>query len=116
MLDISDGLFTDLKKLINEQRLGYIINIDNIPISKNLSLYLKKNKKKSINYISRGDDYQILFTSSKKNRSYIKKISKRINQKISLIGKITNQTKQNKIINSRNQIKTLNYDGYLHNF
>ena len=115
-IDISDGLFTDLKKLINEQRLGYIINIDNIPISKNLSLYLKKNKKKSINYISRGDDYQILFTSSKKNRSYIKKISKRINQKISLIGKITNQTKQNKIINSRNQIKTLNYDGYLHNF
>ena len=90
--------------------------MDNIPISKNLSLYLKKNKKNSINFISRGDDYQIMFTSSKKNRTYIRKLSKRIKQKISLIGTITNQSKQNEIINSRNDIKTLNYEGYLHNF
>ena len=115
-IDISDGLFADLNKLINKQNLSYIINLDNIPISKNLKFYLKKNKKNFINFISKGDDYQIIFTSSKKNRSYIRKLSKRINQKISLIGTITNKSKQNRIINGSNHQKTLNYEGYLHNF
>ncbi len=115
-IDISDGLFADLTKLINRQKFKFIINTDFIPLSKNLSFYLKKNKKKSLNFISRGDDYQILFTSSKKNRSYIKKLSKRIGQKISLIGTITNQSNQNKILRGGKLIKSLNYKGYLHNF
>ena len=115
-IDISDGLFADLNKLINRQKLGFSVNVDLIPISKNLNLYLKKNKKLSLNFISRGDDYQILFTSPKKNRSRIQKLSKRINQKISLIGTITNQSKQFNIFSDGELIKTLNYKGYLHKF
>ena len=38
-IDISDGLFADLDKLINKQKLSYKVNMSNIPISKNL----KKN-------------------------------------------------------------------------
>ena len=115
-IDISDGLFADLKKLINVQKLGFVINLDKIPISTNLSLYLKKNKKKKINVISKGDDYQVAFTSSKENRIYIKKFFKRINQKVSLIGTITNQSKLGLVINHRKVLKPLNNDGYLHKF
>ena len=115
-MDISDGLLSDLSKLINNQNFGYIIDVNKIPISRNLSFYLKKNKKKSFNFISRGDDYQILFTSSKKYRSYIKRLSKRINQKITLIGEITNQYKKYLIIENGKLIKPLNYEGYFHNF
>ncbi len=115
-IDISDGLFADLIKLINRQKLSFIVNADLIPISKNLSIFLKKNNKKPLNFISRGDDYQILFTSPKKNRPYIEKLSKRINQKISLIGTITNQSKQNQILSRGKLVKTLNNKGYLHNF
>ena len=115
-IDISDGLFADLSKLINKQKLGFVINTDDIPISKNLNLYLKKNNQNYLNFISKGDDYQIIFTSSKKNRSYIKKLSKRINQKITLIGTITKQYKQS-LINSHGKLsKSLNYKGYFHNF
>ena len=115
-IDISDGLFSDLNKLINKQKIGYIIYLDKIPISRNLNNYLKNNKKNFINFISKGDDYQILFTSTKKNRIYIKKLAKRINQKITLIGTITNISKQRKLINYENQLKSLNYEGYLHKF
>ena len=115
-MDISDGLISDLSKLINNQNFGYIIDVNKIPISRNLSFYLKKNKKKSFNFISRGDDYQILFTSSKKYRSYIKRLSKRINQKMTLIGEITNQYKKYLIIENGKLIKPLNYEGYYHNF
>ena len=49
-IDISDGLFADLNKLINNQKIGYIVYLDEVPISKNLNSYLKKNNKKSLNY------------------------------------------------------------------
>ena len=115
-LDISDGLFSDLSKLINKQKVGFNINADTIPMSKKLKIYIKKNKKNPLNFVSKGDDYQIIFTSSKKHRSYIKKLSKRINQKITLIGTITNQYKQSWITINGKLLKPLNYGGYLHNF
>ncbi len=115
-LDISDGLISDLKKLVNEQKFGFNLFINNLPISKNLKSYLTKNNKKVINYVSKGDDYQIIFSSSKKNRSYIKNLSKRINQKITLIGTITNQSHVYRIINNEKLLKSLNYEGYLHKF
>ena len=115
-IDISDGLFADLKKLINNQKFGYYVYSESIPISKNLKFLLIKNKKNILNYISRGDDYQIIFTSSKKNRNYISNLSNRIKQKITLIGTITNHSNQYRIIDKENQLKSLNYEGYFHKF
>ena len=43
-IDISDGLFSDLEKLINRQKLRYQLYVDDIPISKKLSNLIKKEK------------------------------------------------------------------------
>tara|TARA_B100001250_G_C19760270_1_gene772097 strand:+ start:54 stop:1013 length:960 start_codon:yes stop_codon:yes gene_type:complete len=115
-IDISDGLFDDLNKLLNNQKLNYIIEASKIPKSNKLNFFLKKYKKNLLNIISKGDDYQILFTSSKNNRSFIKKLAKRINQKISLIGVITNRSKESCININNNHLKANNYKGYLHKF
>ena len=115
-IDISDGLFDDLNKLINNQKIGYVIYSDKIPISKNLNKYLKKNGKNFLKFISRGDDYQILFTSPKYMRKYIKKLSKRINLKITQIGSTTNIKNHRKVINNKNHLKSINYKGYSHRF
>ena len=115
-MDVSDGLISDMKKLINNQKLSFEIEVDKIPISKNLNIYLKKNNKKFLNFISKGDDYQVLFTSHKKNRSYISRLSKRIDLKITAIGKISNSYKKRIIVYNKKVIKPLNYSGYLHKF
>ena len=115
-IDVSDGLFADMHKLINNQKISFILFADRIPISKNLEIYLKKVKKSNLNYISKGDDYQIIFTSNKKNQKYIKRLSQRINQKITLIGSITNKSGHNKIISNGKQLKSKNYEGYFHKF
>ena len=65
-IDISDGLFADLDKLINKQRLSYKVYISKIPISKNLKKIILSKKLQKIDFVSKGDDYQILFTASKK--------------------------------------------------
>ena len=115
-IDVSDGFFADLNKLLNKQKLGYNLNINKIPISKNLKFYIKKNNKNLLNFISKGDDYQVLFTSHKKNRSYISRLSKRIDLKITAIGKISNSYKKRIIVYNKKVIKPLNYSGYLHKF
>ena len=43
-----------------------------------------------------GDDYQILFTAPFKKRSLIKSMAKKMNQKITIIGKINNNNKKNR--------------------
>jgi len=115
-IDISDGLFDDLNKLINNQKIGFNIYADKIPISKYLNSYIKKNNKNVLKFISKGDDYQILFTSHKSNRKYINQLSKRINLKITQIGSITNIKNQRRIFYEKKDIKSINYSGYSHKF
>ena len=61
-----------LEKMINKQKLSYKFG-RKIPISKNLQIIKKNNYKKS-NFISNGDDYQILFTASLTNLESLKTI------------------------------------------
>ncbi len=114
-IDISDGLILDLERMINNQNLGYILSIKDIPISKNLQKLIQLNNFQKKNFVSNGDDYQVLFTSPLKKVEQIKKLSKRINIKITKIGSITN--KPNQIINTNgNYLKSIKNKGYLHKF
>ena len=106
----------DLNKLINKQKVGYILYSSKIPISKNLNNFLKRNNKNILEFISKGDDYQILFTSPKSKRKYIKSLSKRINIKITQIGNTTNVKNQRTVIDGKNHLKSINYRGYSHKF
>ncbi len=114
-MDISDGLVSDLTKLINKQNLSYELFLDKVPISKNLSLFLNKFKKKKDKFVCNGDDYKILFTAPKSKRKFIKSLSNKMNQKVTIIGNINNY-KKNKIL-YENKVKNLrNYRGYSHKF
>ena len=115
-MDISDGLISDMSKLINKQKLSFEIDINKIPISNMLKSYLKKHNQKKDRYLFKGDDYQILFTSSKKNRKLIKNISKKMNQKITIIGQINKRFKKNLLILDNKPINIVNFQGYSHKF
>ena len=115
-MDISDGLVTDLNKLINKQKLGYLINIDKIPKSNQLKQLIKNKKLNKLDYLFKGDDYQILFTAHKSKRKYIKLLSTKMNQKISIIGQINTKSKNYLLDNRRISIKNLKYQGYSHIF
>ena len=115
-IDISDGLFGDLSKLINKCELFYKVDLNKVPISSNLRNYLTKSKKKKINFISKGDDYQIIFTSPKSKRNYIQKFFKKMNQKVTLIGNLTKDARNNEIIAGNKRLKHAYNEAYSHNF
>ena len=115
-IDISDGLLADLDKMLNIQKLSYKIHLENIPISKHLKKTLELKKLKKINFISRGDDYQILFTASQNKRRIIKIISSLLGVKITKIGIIQNKSLKPSIIDQNSTVITIKNKGYLHQF
>ena len=115
-IDVSDGLVTDLEKLINNQKLSYKLYLNKIPISKNLNKLIDLKITNKISSITHGDDYQILFTASPIKSRIISKISKSLGIKISKIGKICNHSQKSQIINEKNEKIALKNKGYFHRF
>ena len=66
--------------------------------------------------ISKGDDYQVLFTANNKHRSIIKKISSLKKLKITRIGTILNGRHKSSIIDRNGHQIKINNKGYFHTF
>ena len=115
-IDISDGLLADLDKMINNQKLTYKLFLKDIPVSNNLKKILELKKLSKINYISNGDDYQVLFTAAKDKIRIIKKIAYNYRVKLTKIGSIQSHLKKPSIIDDKNRQITLKNKGYLHKF
>ena len=115
-IDISDGLFADLEKMINNQNVNYEIHLDKIPISKQMEMLLKKRRFQKIKMISNGDDYQILFTANKNKSRIIKAASKKLNLKITKIGRILPSSHESSIIDQKGRVLRVNNKGYVHQF
>ena len=115
-IDISDGLIDDLQKMINKQKLSYKLYEEKIPISSKLSVYIKKNELNKFNFISNGDDYQVLFTASVSKSRIIANLSKKLGIKISKIGKIRSYKDKSVIIDQKGKQLKVKYHGYKHQF
>ena len=115
-IDISDGLVVDLEKLLNKQKLSYKLYLNNIPISQNLRKLIAQKKLNKASFISKGDDYEILFTARPSKSRIISKTAKSLGIKISRIGKICSKFKKSQFIDEKGKKITINNKGYSHKF
>ena len=103
MIDISDGLISDLDHICSQSKRGFEVDAGSLPAGPELLRYAESRKKNVIEYIlTSGEEYELLFTSHKKLDSH---------ENISLIGRITAGGKK---ITSRGTPLTLNLSGYNH--
>ncbi len=115
MMDITDGLLIDLRKLINfkNKNLGAQLYWDKIPKSNLLNKYFSVSLIKDI-VLNGGDDYQLLFTIKKNDDKKFERIMKRNKIAVFNIG----YTNNNKLIkleyNGLNKI--VKEKGYIHKF
>ena len=115
-IDISDGLLADLDKMINNQKLSYKIFLDDIPISNNFKKIIDLKKLPKINYVSNGDDYQVLFTASKDKVRIIKRIASKYRVKLTKIGSIQSYVEKSSVVDIKNMKIRVKNKGYLHKF
>ena len=112
--DISDGLISDLKKILLNSKLGAKIFINKLPISKPVRMIydLYENKRNFWDIILNwGEDYELIFSMSlEKKKKYEKKFNKLKN--ITKIGSLTNDQSITLLENNKKMI--LNTDGFSH--
>ena len=115
-IDISDGLMSDLEKMLNMQNYSYEITEKKIPISKYLTKLIKIHKFNKSRLVSKGDDYQVLFTAAGSKSRIIDRTSKILGIKITKIGKIIHGIKKSHIIDEKGKKLLLKNKGYIHQF
>ncbi|MCK4224792.1 MAG: thiamine-phosphate kinase [candidate division Zixibacteria bacterium] len=113
MIDISDGLSSELFHLTEESQLGAVIFEQNIPISFKCLKLASLLKKSPMSWaLSSGEEYELLFTVDRKDLSKIEKIKKKVN--ISFIGEMVDKRDGVKLIQKSGAKKELNKMGFVH--
>ena len=107
MIDLSDGLSMDLYRLTKKSKVGARIYKSLIPLSKK-SLPIDKA-------IFAGEDFELLFTASiKESRKIIKRMGKREDLPITLIGEIVNKRLGIGLVEEEGKLKSLKPKGFQH--
>ena len=92
VMDLSDGLYSDLEKIAIESKVDIKIFLDRIPIDKNLSIFpLDKQREFSL---YGGEDYELIIIGSKDKLS---SFNKKFNRKGKIIGEIVEKSSNPKI-------------------
>jgi len=108
MIDISDGLSSDLNRICRQSNVGALINAEQIPISQQA----RKNDESLNSALNDGEDFELLFTLSKEDcRSLLDKWDNPIT--VTQIGTITD-TQKMQIKMPDGQVLDLQSKGYDH--
>jgi len=64
MMDLSDGLGADLPRLARASKMGFDIEVENLPVTRGATID---------NAISEGEDYELLFAISPRDRNSLER-------------------------------------------
>ncbi|MDQ3179685.1 MAG: thiamine-phosphate kinase [Acidobacteriota bacterium] len=114
MIDLSDGLSSDLAHICRESKVGAKIYAEKIPIDKNLSAISSENLDLLNFALNGGEDFELLFTVNPENQKKIFRLKAGLtNYAFSCIGEITKETEIIELI-SKSKTQILAAKGYRH--
>ncbi|MBZ0221054.1 MAG: thiamine-phosphate kinase [Candidatus Methylomirabilis sp.] len=90
MMDLSDGLALDLKRLCIESGRAAVVNISSLPASKELQKFGRQaGRRRMFEFaLTGGEDYELLFTSPESNLKSLSRLSRRLSLPFTPIGRI----------------------------
>ena len=99
MIDVSDGVASEVKHVCNESKVGAVIYADKIPISKATINDSRKVGKYAIDFaLYGGEDFELVFTANKNKLNQLKKYD------VTAIGKIVDKKFGIKLIRNNRKI------------
>ena len=114
MIDISDGLISDLRHIAEESRVGAQIWLKKLPLSTGLKKWLSDHPQDIALALSGGEDYELLFTAPKGNAPQIDTLSSELGIPITQIGEIVPEGCGITVLDEKGDIFHLAVDGFEH--
>ena len=112
MIDVSDGFEVDLLKLTKGSHLGFEVNIDQLPIKKEMFDCIGFNQSISM-ALSGGDDYELCFTiPSEMRNEFERKWHDRFKTKISMVGMIIESSNNYKYNDQDYMVENKNFEHF----
>ncbi len=89
MMDISDGLSSDLMRMAKASGTGFVLKLSSIPVSAD-ALRISRTKKEAVSHaLNDGEDYELLFTVPS---AYEEKVPEKVNSvPVTCIGEMTKE-------------------------
>ncbi|MDG2376108.1 MAG: AIR synthase-related protein, partial [Woeseiaceae bacterium] len=107
-IDISDGLFADLAKLLDASGVGGVLDVDRIPLSSEILETMDQSDALQF-ALTGGDDYELCFTS---NAEAVVKIGKQLGVPVTKIGKVTDGS--GLVCRKEGEAFEFDHSGYVH--
>lgn len=115
MIDLSDGLASDLRRLCEASRVGAVIDLGLLPVSSSLSRYAKMRGREPSEYaLAGGEDFELLFTVSSSGSKRLIQLQQRGQMKATRIGQIRPGREGIMLITKEGRMRALKEEGYEH--
>jgi thiamine-monophosphate kinase len=114
-IDLSDGLAGDLRRLCTESRVGAVIDLRRLPVSRSLVAYSRARLKDPLHYaVTGGEDYELLFTVPVAKVTRVERLIRRGLLCATSIGRITALRQGLRVISIDGQSGVLQAHGHEH--
>lgn len=115
MIDISDGLISDLKHILKESRKGAEVWIDKIPLSPEFVKHASSYKGTQIDLaLAGGEDYELLFTVPQDRIKRLNRLSRQLSLPLTMIGKIIGEKGKIRLLKKDGKEYLLKKEGFHH--
>jgi thiamine-monophosphate kinase len=113
MIDVSDGLSSDLFHLTEESRLGALIHEEHIPVSSKCLKLASLLKRSPVSWaLSSGEEYELLFTVDRRDRNRIEKVKREVD--ITVVGEMVDREQGVRLATRSGRRRKLAKTGFAH--
>jgi thiamine-monophosphate kinase len=90
MIDLSDGLISDLWHVLEASNVGAVLDAGEIPVGQGVIDFFGGGREEALSCaVAGGEDYELLFTVEDKAEDRLAGIAEKLGTKLTMIGKIT---------------------------
>jgi len=90
MIDISDGLLSDLWHIMDSSGVGAVLDSDGIPVGDCVMKYFEGDREEALSQaMAGGEDYELLFTISSRHEEQLSEVGRGLGVDLTPLGKIT---------------------------